>query len=209
MKSYLLTTGLNALTAQDLNPASQLLLTGFTAGDAYGFTPTPLNQTIPGSTVFTGTDTNMEYIPISSDEVIIKCFVPRTVGPVAIGNIVLFAENSPFCVSVAHESWIKEVTTTTQTGSLYCFQQTINIPQIFDRFSFANLNMNRVNMLEVDSENEMVTYPWEEAHEQFVIKNHSKLNKPIMVANAWNDYWATPFMTQVDSIKFGVLDGGE
>lgn len=209
MKTHLLATGLNQLSIQDNTSGPKLVLTGFTVGSEYGFTINGTQTTVPGSPVFTGSISDMKYIPTTPDEVVVQCYVPRTQAPITVGNIVLYANNVPFCVSVALETWVKGQTTTESAGSLYCYQLMLNIPQLSDRMSFANLNMNVAEFKHVSDENTLVTFPWEEIYDQIVIDNHSRLGTPLLATNAWNDYWASPLIQNISAASFGRIDGGE
>jgi hypothetical protein len=209
MRTYLLNSGLNMLSVQDSTNGPPLIFTGFTIGSEFNFVIDTLNPTIPGSPVFTGTTSNMKYIPTTVDEVIVQCFVPREQAPVTVGNIVLLANSTPFCVSIAQETWIKAQTTSSVVGSMYCYQLMLNIPQLQDRIAFANLTMNVAEFKHVTTENTLVTYPWEEVYDQVVIENHTRTGTPILVQNAWNDYWGSPLIQDITAANFGRIDGGE
>lgn len=209
MKTYLYQSGKDALTAQDGQP-TKMVITGFKASDTADFTFNAATNTLPGTVVFTGAESDIYYIPVNDDEVMLQCIIPKTADEMTIGSLQLLVDDTPFCVSIAPSTFLKlEQVPGESVGTYFVYQLLINIPGLVNRFSFVNLNVRAAAFKEETSELTMTRWPWEEAYDQLVIGTHTQTGAAAFVLNAWNDYWGNPLLVNnATDARFWRLDGG-
>lgn len=212
MKTYIYQSGIDLLSAQETSGSgvTSLVVTGFKAGDTADFAFSPNVNVLSGGVVFEGDENDVFFIPITDDEVMLQCVIPKTAEYMTIGAIQLMVNDQPFCVSIAPNALIKlEQAAGYTVGTRYVFQLMINIPQLMARFSFGNLNVNASTFKEFTNELQMTRWAWEEAYDQLVVGVHSQTGAPVVVLNAWNNYYGCPLLVRnTDDAKFWRIDGG-
>ena len=209
MKTYIYTSGMAKLTEQDGQPFL-LNFTGFKLSSNAAIAFNKDVNTLP-DTVYTGTIAEMRYVPITADQVMLQLFVSRETVQMGIGAVQLLLDSVPFCLSqVRTNSFIKLYREPGVTvGSRYMYQLQLHIPQLLERIAFTNLKTNAAKFKVFSSENTLTRWPWEEAHDNIILLNHTRTNAPVALLNAFNDYWACPlFANMADDDMFWKITGG-
>lgn len=209
MKTYIYTSGMAKLTEQDGQPFL-LNFTGFKLSSSASIVFNKDVNTL-ASTVYTGTHTEMRYVPITGDQVMLQVFVKREHVQMGIGAVQLLLDGVPFSLSqVQANSFIKLYREPHVTvGSRYMFQLQLQIPQLLERISFTNMQHNAAKFKVYSSDRTMVRWPWEEAHDNIILETHMFTNAPVALINAFNDYWACPlFANMADDDMFWKITGG-
>lgn len=211
MKTYLYDSGVTKLAEQD-GQQTKLSFTGFKLSDVSeaSFSFDAAVNTLPGNVVHTGTIERMYYVPLTQHEAIIQCLVDRDVAEMSIGAVQLLVDSVPFSVSIASHNFIKLATVPDETvGTLYMFQLLMSIPDLLNRFSFANLDNRLATFASYADNDSMIRWAWEEIHDQVVVDNHTQFNAPVFVLNAWNEYWGCPLTAEMnDDDMFWKITGG-
>lgn len=194
MRTYIYDSGRAKLTEQD-GQGWLLNFTGFKLSSDPAIVFNKAVNTLP-STVYTGSVSEMKYVPMNANQVMLQIIVARSVIQKTIGAVQLLVNNVPFSLSLVKTgSFIKLQQDVGETvGSRYMYQIMIEIPQLLQRIAFTNLQTNLARFKSFATNAVMTRWPWEESHDVLMINNFLAMNKPVPVINAWNDYWGCPLM---------------
>lgn len=216
MRTHIYNSGMAALTAQD-GQAWKVVFSGFKITDAVNIAFNGAVNTLPGNIVYTGNDTKIRFVPVTSDEVLVQCIVDKSVGQLTAGSLQLLVNyngnvNVPFSLTIGTEGFVKLANVEdTAVGTRLVYQLMLIIPDLTNRFSFVNLKPNVAKFHNVANEDVMPRFAWEEQYDQVTINTHTKLNKPVFVLNAWDDYWGCPLLGKMSDtwvISGGVVGDG-
>lgn len=209
MKTYMYDSGLSLLTQQETNGLI-LSFTGFTvsSGIPSEFVFDSSDNTPPGTVQLIGGTDKLYYCPMTADEVLLRCEILSDTPYLEVEAVQLSVNNQPFCVSIAPSIQKKMEDTLSSVGTRYVFQLIFSLPGIFSRISFSNLATKTAIFHTVETENDLTTYPWEEIHDQIFVKNHSVLNRPLVLLNVFGRYWGCPLTMDYTDSDYFKIDGG-
>lgn len=209
MITLLLQSGNALLQAQAASPSSKLEVTGFKMGDAFAFTPNPAMTTVQGNLVKTGTVSDIRYIPLHDESVLLQLIVEHNSPEIDIGNVLLEVNGQPFSLSYSSFYTRKLSSATSKTGIRFMLQLELGMEQINERFDFTNLSQNVAEFVEAEDEQELLAmFPPMLGHDQAMIQEHSKTLRVTPVLFIDNEYWGCPLAVAMDDDQFFIIDGG-
>lgn len=195
----------------------------FRVGNAAGFATNPNAINISGSTVFEGGAALIQVRRIYDDTVRYTLIIPESVGPMEIGNIILYAAHADnvdapnALVQVVLPFRVKKEVSSPDLGNPNPFPSPGNrfVINITIRHSIEGddvvvtvLNPEYSSLPSFPTQLDVpaaAINPWN----QFVINLDDRTKTPTLVhKRSDGQYWGVPFWQNLRDPKFGVIDGG-
>lgn len=200
MQTFLLNSGVGLLTAQSNEDIASIIITGFKVGTTIGDAVAHSNTEPEGDIVFESDESNIYYVPVSQDEVLLIFRIEKEETFLPMGNIVIYGNSdTAFVAAIANHAIFKFEKTEHQVGTTMSFSMILHIPNLMDRFDFSNLTLRTTDLRAFDTEDEVTRWPWEEASDQLFVEEDSRTGRPTYVAQAARQFWATSKVKDFDS----------
>ncbi len=193
---------------------------GFLVGETAGFNVDETDTAPRGAISYTGPSQDIAVTRIADDTVRFVCSVPEGIGPITMGNLVLYIQdelnNSVPFVSVAFPFAVIKAKSADQVS-----QNGVLLPgtrfAISIEVKFTNQTSTVTIVILPPDYSSLPTYATEadvppagsSTFKQFVVNFDTRVGTPVMYAIDHNNVrWANPFYQQLRDPRFGQLDGG-
>lgn len=209
MESVITTAGLAALDAAILG-STTITVDHFHIGDSAGFTPSTSATDVSGSTVFSGTTTNLYYFRIDDNnfQFIVYMEHDEGVSDFAMGNIMLFLDdNTPFLLAVAPQVHNKLVTDASKVGRRFVIPMAISYTDTSDAFDVSALSEFAVQFDSVANLGaiDQVVFTTSQVNSQ---EDYTGTQLVSVFHDGNRIWWGNSFFQSLSDPNFGCIDGG-
>jgi hypothetical protein len=207
MRAKLLTSGADLFGQQSNEDIEFVQFTGFRLGSTKGPAETmDRDITAPlGTLVYTGTENQISYTPMSDDMVLITAIVPRGFAQIEPGNIVFYGnDDTAMFGAIAESSILKLQMNEGNAGTQLTYTFILRMPGLMDRFDFTNLQARTAEFQRYDNDFELTRWPYEEASDQIIVEADARIEeRPALVIIAMGQlYWGMPLNDWSDDDAF-------
>ena len=221
-KAVILDAGL-PLVNGTLTGYSRFAAHSFKLGSGAGYEPLKSDTQVNGTLVYTGAASLITTRVINSNTVRYTLTIPEDAGPFNFGSIVLFANAFdgiplpfleaalPFTIpKIAADPNISNATPFPLPGTRMVISFFVSHNTVTDSTDVqVTVQAPSISNLPFYDDETVLPPPSAQPWNQFVLHNHTLAGAPALVTKrADNTYWGLPLYQNVQSPRFGIIDGG-